>query len=197
LLALEQAGAEALCFAPDIEQDHVTDHVNGNPIPGKTRNVLTESARIARGKIQPLSKAAGTDLDALIFPGGFGAALNLCSFAHDGPECNVLPDVKRLVGEMIDAGKPAGFICIAPVIAAQVYGARGLQPTLTIGTDEATAKAIEAMGGIHRDCLATETVVDEANRLVSTPAYMLASGPAEVYAGIGKLVREVLRLAGA
>ena len=197
LLALEQAGAEALCFAPDADQAQVVYHLDGNPVPGKTRNVLTESARIARGKIRPLGEAAAIDLDALIFPGGFGAALNLCSFAHDGAACTVVPDVERLIGEMINAGKPAGFICIAPVIAARVYGARGLRPTLTIGTDAATAEAIEAMGAVHMDCPATEAIVDKANKLVSTPAYMLASGPAEVYAGVVKLVREVLRLAGA
>lgn len=195
LLALDQAGAEIACFAPDVEQAEVVDHLDSNPVPGKTRNVLAESARIARCEIEPLAKASAMDLDALIFPGGFGAACNLCSFASDGPDCTLNPDVERLIGEMIDAGKPVGFICIAPVIAARVYGARGLQPVLTIGNDPDTAAAIEAMGATHQDCPATGAVVDEANRLVSTPAYMLGSGPAEVYTGVGKLVGEVLRLA--
>jgi enhancing lycopene biosynthesis protein 2 len=132
----------------------------------------------------------------LIFPGGFGAAKNLCSFATDGPTCSVNPEVERLTGEMLDAKKPIGAICIAPALLARIVGQRDLHPKLTIGTDRQTASAIERMGAEHCDCPVHDHVVDEAHKIVSTPAYMLGRGPAEVFAGIKKLVNDVLRLAG-
>lgn len=194
LLALDQAGAEAVCFAPNIEQSDVIDHHTQLPIPGQVRNVLVESARIARGAIHDAAAISALDLDALIFPGGYGAAKNLSSFATEGPECRVNPQVDRIVVEMIEAGKPIGVICIAPAIVAGILGARGLHPKLTIGTDEPTAAALSAMGAEHCPCAVTEHVVDAELKIVSTPAYMLARGPAEVYEGIKKLVDDVLRL---
>lgn len=196
LLALDQAGAEAVCLAPNVEQADVVDHASGQPVPGKIRNVLTESARIARGQIQDLARVSGRELDALIFPGGYGAAKNLCSFASEGAECAVHPEVERLVGELLDQHKPVGAICIAPAMLARVLGRRGVRSLVTIGSDSGTAQAIEAMGCEHCDCPVTEFVTDEALKVVTTPAYMLGRGPAEVFEGIKKLVDEVVRLAG-
>ena len=196
LLALDQAGAEAVCIAPAAEQSEVVDHATQLPMPGKVRGMLVESARIARGKITDISRARSFDLDALIFPGGFGAVKNLCTLAIDGVECSVNPEVDRLVGEMIEAGKPIGAICIAPALLARILTRRGLSPTLTVGNDPQTADGIRAMGGRHVECPVDGIVVDEEWKLVSTPAYMLASGPAEAYAGIKKLVDKILELAG-
>jgi enhancing lycopene biosynthesis protein 2 len=193
LLALDQAGAEIVCCAPDIEHD-VINHLKRQPEPGQRRNVLVESARIARGNIRNLADVRAADLDALIFPGGYGAAKNLCTFATHGPDCTVHPEVERIVGEMLDARKPIGAICIAPAMLARIVGGRGVPAKLTIGNDAATAGAIEMMGAKHADCPCTSFVVDEEHRIVSTPAYMLGRGPAQVFEGIQRLVGEVLRL---
>jgi len=192
LLALDKAGAETVCIAPNVSQHHVINHLNGEEVEGESRNVLTEAARIARGEVKDIKEVNAADLDALIVPGGFGAAKNLCDFAFKGKDCSVNPEVERLVKEMHAAKKPMGFVCIAPVIAAKVLG--GYRPRLTIGTDEATAQAIEAMGGTHVSHKVDEIEVDETQRVVSTPAYMLGPTVSHVAVGIEKLVLKVLEL---
>lgn len=193
LLALDKAGAEAVCMAPDVEQMHVINHLTGKPMEGEKRNVLVESARIARGKIKNLAQVKAGDLDALIFPGGFGAAKNLCNFATQGSECQVHPEITRLVQEMHQAKKPLGAICIAPALLAKIF--EGDDPvTVTIGHDPATAKQIEKMGQIHQGCPVREFVVDEKNKIVTTPAYMEAKRISEAAEGIEKLVQAVLKL---
>ena len=191
LLAIERGGAEAVCFAPDIAQAQVVNHLTGETVD-ETRNVLVESARIARGAIRDVREADPASLDALVLPGGFGAALNLCTFAKDGPEATVDDGVASLVRAMHAAGKPIGAICIAPALIAKVLGAEA--PTLTIGTDEGTAGAIEACGATHRSCPVEEFVVDVDQRIVTTPAYMLGPGVKDVAAGIERCVGEVLRM---
>jgi len=190
LLALDRAGATIIYMAPDVPQMHVIDHVKGEPVTGESRNVLVESARIARGEIKNMKDVTAADLDALVFPGGYGAAKNLCTFAVDGPDCKVNPEVERLVKEMHAAKKPMGFICIAPTIAARVLGNHN--PRLTIGNDKATAEAITAMGGTHVECKVDEIAVDETNRIVSAPAYMLGPTIAHVASGIEKCVEKML-----
>ncbi|QDV89724.1 Enhancing lycopene biosynthesis protein 2 [Phycisphaerae bacterium RAS2] len=196
LLALDQAGAKAVCCAPDVPQAGIVNHLTNEPGEG-SRNVLIESARIARGEIQDLKEVNAVDVDALIFPGGFGAAKNLCTFAVDGPKCRVNSEVERLVTEMLTAGKPIGAICIAPAMLARFLGSKGIRAKLTIGADAGTAAAIGEMGCEHVRCAARDIVVDEKHKIVSTPAYMLGKGPAEVFEGIRKTVNEVLRLCGA
>ncbi len=193
LLALDRAGAEAVCLAPDVAQKHVVNHLTGQPAADETRNVLVESARIARGKVKSLSGFDPSTLDALVLPGGFGAAKTLCDFAFRGADCEVHPDVARVIRAVHAAGKPVGAACIAPVVLAKLLG--GEQPKLTIGTDPATAAAVEKMGGQHVSCGGGRAVVDEEKRLVTTPAYMLDSPISEVFAGIEKLVAELLRMA--
>jgi enhancing lycopene biosynthesis protein 2 len=193
LLSLDRRGARLVAAAPDVDQLHVVDHVKGAPSEGASRNVLLESARIVRGQITELARVSAQDLDALILPGGFGVAKNLCTFAVEGRAMRVQPDVERLVREMRGAGKPMGFICIAPVIAAKLLGAENVQ--VTIGDDRETAAAIEAWGARHVDCRVDEIVVDERLRVVSTPAYMLGPWIAPVAAGIDKLVSAVLEMA--
>ncbi len=192
LLSLDRAGAEAVCLAPDVAQRHVVNHLTGQPAEGETRNVLVEAARIARGKVSDLAGLDPASLDALVLPGGFGAAKNLCDFAFRGAGCEVDPEVARVVRAVHGAGKPVGAVCIAPVILAKLLGAE--KPRLTIGTDPGTAAAIETMGGRHVSCEGGLAVVDEERRLVTTPAYMLDSPISEVSAGIEKLVAELLRM---
>lgn len=194
LLALDQKGAEIVCFAPNIDQPAVVDHLAGQPA-GEKRNVLTESARIARGEIKDIGDINTAELDALILPGGFGAAKNLCNFAEKGPECEVNEAVARVIGEFLSAHKPIGAICIAPALLARVAGQREIAAKLTIGTDEGTAKAIQAMGCVHESKAVKEITVDADHKIVSTPAYMLGKGPAEVFEGIRKLVDTVLDMA--
>ena len=193
LFYLDRAGAEIVQMAPDIDQNDVVDHLLCEPVEDETRKVLTESARISRGDIGKIDDVKADDLDALIFPGGFGAAKVLCDFAFQGVDCTVNPEVERLIKEMHNAGKPTGFICIAPVLAAKVLGSAN--PQLTIGDDKGVAAAIEAMGGKHIMCEVYEIAVDEKNKIVSTPAYMLGPTISKVALGIEKLVDKVLELA--
>lgn len=193
LLALDRAGATAVCMAPDVDQAHVIDHRTGEET-GERRNVLAESARIARGDVRNIQDVRASELDALILPGGYGAAKNLSSFAFKGAECTVHGDVTRLVKQMHQAGKPIGAMCIAPVVVARVFGGE-VQLDLTIGNDRETAEAIERMGAKHVETPVTEIVVDKDHKVVSTPAYLCAKTISEAATGIEKLVRAVLEMA--
>jgi enhancing lycopene biosynthesis protein 2 len=192
LLALDRAGAEVQCLAPDKPQRDVVDHRTGQAVEGESRNVLAESARIARGEIKDVAGARADEFDAVVVPGGFGAAKNLSSFAVEGPGCSVDAGVESLLRDAHAAGKPIGLICIAPNIAAKLFP--GVD--LTIGSDQATASALEQMGAHHKTCAVEDFVCDEKAKVVSCPAYMLGPGIKDVAAGIEKLVGEVLRLAG-
>jgi enhancing lycopene biosynthesis protein 2 len=189
MLFLDRAGAEIVCLAPQVSQVDVIDHVTGKSTGGK-RSVLVESARIARGNVRDIRQVKAADLDALLFPGGFGAAKNLCDFTVKGAACTVNSEVERLIREMKAVAKPMGFVCIAPVIAARVLGA-----TVTIGNDPDTAAAINEMGGRHIICGVSEIAVDEENKIVSAPAYMLGPTISKVALGIEKLVDRLLQLA--
>lgn len=193
LLSLDRRGAKLVALAPDVDQHHVVDHVKGAPAEGERRRVLAEAARLVRGQITDLAKASAKDLDALVFPGGYGVAKNLCTFATEGRNMRVLPEVERIAREMRSAGKPQGYICIAPVIAARLFG--GEQVTLTIGNDRDTAAAIESWGARHVDCRVEDIAVDQRLRIASTPAYMLGPWIAPVATGIDKLVSAVLEMA--
>ncbi|MHC8336446.1 isoprenoid biosynthesis glyoxalase ElbB [Pseudomonas sp. LB3P25] len=190
LLRLDQRGAEVQCFAPNIAQLHVINHLTGEEMP-ESRNVLVESARIARGNIKDIREADVEDFDALIVPGGFGAAKNLSNFAVEGAGCTVQPEVLALAEAFAEAGKPVGLICISPALAAKIYGP-GV--TCTIGTDADTAAAMNKMGATHKDCAVSDIVEDKARKLVCTPAYMLAQSISEAASGINKLVDRVLEL---
>ena len=194
LLAIDRNGAEAVCMAPNIPQMHVVNHLSGEVAANETRNVLVEAARIARGKIKDLAAVTAAELDALILPGGFGAAKNLCDFAVKGVDCSVNPEVARLIRAMVAAKKPVAAVCIAPAILSKVLGADQLPHQLTIGTDAGTAAALTSMGSQHVACPAREFVVDKANKIVSSPAYMLAGSIAEAAEGIEKCVKTLIGL---
>ena len=193
LLALDQHKAEIICCAPNMNQAAVVDHCTRDAT-GETRNVLTESARIARCEIRDVADVKADELDALIIPGGFGVAKNLSSIADDGPSGTVRPEVEKLIGDMLDQRKPIGAICIAPALLARVAGKRGVKAKVTIGNDPGVAGMIATTGCTHEDRPVTEAAVDEAHRVVTTPAYMLGPGPAAVWEGIRKLVDQVLRM---
>ena len=192
LLTLDRAGAEIVCMAPDMEQLHVINHLT-QEVTDEKRNVLVESARIARGEIKDLKDVKASDLDALIIPGGFGAAKNLSDFAVKGPDATVHKEVKRILQEMLTAGKPIGAICIAPTTLVRALSDKS--PEVTIGNDQGTAEAIAAMGGRHKVCSVDMICLDENNNIVTTPAYMLGPGIKDVAAGIEKLVQKVMELA--
>ncbi len=189
LLALDRQGAAYQCYAPDIDQAQVIDHLTGEEVDEK-RNVLRESARIARGKIKPLSELKASHADAVIFPGGFGAAKNLSSFAFDGADCTVEAEVARTVADFHGAGKPIGALCIAPAMMAKLLDG----PEVTIGEDKDTAEAIEKMGGKHKTAGPVEVVVDGRLKLATTPCYMLDSTIGQVAEGADNAVREVLAM---
>lgn len=192
LLALERAGACAICAAPNIAQREVINHHSGTTQDEEFRNVLEESARIARGEIKQLSELKLRELDAVLFVGGFGVAKNLSSFAFDGAAYDVDPLIRDLIEETHAAGKPLGFMCIAPILAAAVLGSKKV--TLTIGHDQDTAAKIESRGAAHKPCKPDSAVVDRDNKIVTTPAFMEAQSLLEAEAGINQLVDSLLKL---
>ncbi|MDH4129748.1 MAG: isoprenoid biosynthesis glyoxalase ElbB [Spirochaetota bacterium] len=194
LLALDRSKVEAICMAPNIDQHHVINHLTGQVVEKESRNVLIESARIARGKIKDIKDVCAKDIDAIVFPGGFGAAKNLCNFAIKGANCTVNNEVERLVKEMADANKPIGLACIAPSIASKIFENSGKQVKLTIGTDKDTAKQLKTMGTEHIDCSVKEFVVDKENKIVTTPAYMLGQNISDVAEGIERWIKEIIKL---
>ena len=177
MYALSKNELDYMCFAPDIPQAHVINHLNGEEMP-ESRNVLIESARLARGEIKDIAKLKCDDYDALLFPGGFGAAKNLSDFAFKGDKMSVHPEVERVICEFHSKKKPIGALCIAPTIIAKVLNAK-----VTIGKDPETAQAIVNMGGIHENKAATDISIDEANKIVTNPCYMLASSVYEIGEG--------------
>ena len=193
MLALDRAGVDIVLMAPNIDQLHVINHYTGSEMD-ESRNVLMESARIARGKIRDMAEVHASDVDALIFPGGFGVVKNLCDYAMAGTDCSVNPDVKRLATDVHKAGKPIGVICIAPAMFAKILQGAGDTVELTIGTDEQTSSDINSMGSNHVSCPVEDIVIDKKNKVVSTPAYMLAQRISEAAEGIEKLVKEVLAM---
>ena len=193
LYFLDKEGAEIICMAPDKDQRDVINHLSGEPASEK-RNVMVEAARIARGIIRDVRTVKVEDIDALVVPGGFGAAKNLCSFAVDGADCKVDENVATLLRELHKNKKPIGALCIAPTVIAGVFG-KTCAPEITIGGDVSTAEKIEAMGARHKTAAADEIVIDAENRIVTTPCYMLAQSIKEVGAGIEKLIVKIMEMA--
>ena len=190
MLELDKAGADMVLMAPNIDQLHVINHYTDQEM-NEYRNVLIESARIARGDIRDMAEVSSSDVDALIFPGGFGVAKNLCDYAMAGTDCSVNPDVLRLTQEVHNDKNPIGVICISPAMMAKILGD---ETELTIGFDEQTANDIDTMGAKHVLCPVEDIGVDMEKKIVSTPAYMEAKSIKEAAEGISKLVTEVLSM---
>ena len=191
MLALARQGAEVVCLAPDRPQAKVFDHYHGKDAD-EPRNVLVEAARIARGEVRDTASVSAADVDGIVLPGGFGAALNLSTFASQGPDAKVDPSVAKLIRDCHAAAKPIGAICIAPAVVALVLA--DAKPKLTIGTDPGTADALQTIGAVHEPCSVEEICIDEKNRIVSTPAYMLGPGIQDVAVGIEKLVEAIVTM---
>lgn len=190
LLALDERGAQYQVFAPNLSVSEV-DHLSGRET-GQKRNVLSESARIARGKISDIADAKVSDYAAWIFPGGYGAAKILSDFATNAENPKVMPNVSRIIHGALEAKMPIGACCIAPATLAAATKGRTPPLTLTIGSDQATAAAIEKMGSKHVACEVRGIVSDDENKVVTTPAYMLDTRISEVAQGIKAMVSQVL-----
>ncbi|BCM90234.1 glyoxalase ElbB [Abditibacteriota bacterium] len=199
LLALERAGVDVLPIAPDVMQAQVWNHYNGHEIREESRSVLAESARITRGKITSVSNVGAADIDALILIGGYGAAKNLCTYSNDGINATVNPDVERLITQMNALGKTIGAMCIAPIVVALALSHQSqtrTQPlSMTIGSNADTARDLEALGVKHMTARPDQICIDDANNLITTPAFLLATNAAECEPGITKLVNEVVERA--
>ena len=189
LYAIVRHNGEYEIFAPDIPQKHVINHITGEEMK-EGRNVLVESARIARGKIRPLDKFSADEFDSIIFPGGFGAAKNLSSFAFDGSDLTVNLQVEKAVRDMADKGKPVGAVCIAPAIMAKIFD----RPVLTIGDDRETATALESIGATHKETAHGQVVVDDNYKLVTSPCYMLDASIVNIAEGADAVVKKLIEL---
>jgi len=187
MLAIKKQGAQYEIFAPDIPQHHVINHITGEEMD-ETRNVLIESARIARGQIKDLKLYDPNNYDALIFPGGFGAAKNLCDFAFKGADCTINPDVEKAILKTTGKNKPIGALCISPVIFAKVFG----NVEITIGQDPGSAEAIEKLGATHVKTTHGEVIIDEKNNLYTTPCYMLDANILDIAKGASNIVKVML-----
>jgi len=189
-IALDKRDVGYQCLAPNIPQARVLNYLSGEPME-ESRNVLIESARLARGDVLDIATADTDRYDAVIFPGGFGAATNLCDFAEKGSDLSVNHDVSEFAKKFVTANKPLGFICIAPALIPKICDS-GVN--LTLGNDKTTAKQLESMGAKHTDCKSFEIIVDKDHKVVTTPAYMLAEKISEVVTGVDNLVEALLKL---
>ncbi|HRY97559.1 MAG TPA: isoprenoid biosynthesis glyoxalase ElbB [Bacteroidales bacterium] len=187
LWAIMKHGAEYEVFAPDKPQMHVVNHLTGQ-VSGETRNVLVESARIARGRIRPLEDYDPAGFDALLMPGGFGVAKNLCDFAVKGDAMSVDPQVERALRATAAAGKPIGALCIAPVILSRLFG----EVRLTLGQDPGAASAVERMGSRHVMTTHGDVVTDERHKIFTTPCYMLDANILQIAEGAENIVKAIL-----
>lgn len=191
MYAIDKNGGTYRIFAPNVAQHHVMNHITGDEMK-ETRNVLTEAARIARGKISPLTDYRAEEFDALIFPGGFGVAKNLCTYAFDGPECSVDRVVEEAIRSTHRAGKPIGALCISPVLIARVLG----NVTVTIGNDKETVADIVRLGGKHEEKRHGEVSVDRKNLIVTAPCYMLDATVSEIARDAEAVVKTIIEITG-
>ena len=190
LLAIEEADCDYQVYAPNIDQHHVVNHFTGEET-SESRNALVESSRIVRGQISSLEELDPDQFDALILPGGYGVAKNLSDFASTGKDVTINQSLLDICLAFRRLKKPAGYICIAPVLLPKIYG-KGV--VCTIGSDEETASVINNCGGVHEVKAADEVVIDSERKVVSTPAYMLANNLMEARTGIKKLVDAVVSM---
>lgn len=191
LLAIDCANCTYQCFAPDMPQAAVVNHLTGKTVD-ETRNVLIEAARIARGDIKPLKEFCPDDFDAVVFPGGIGAVINWCDFSVSGVSCSVETSIRKTIWDSYKKGLVIGAMCIAPVVIAKVLGGEGVH--VTIGNDEGVAASIRQTGAVHEERAVFDVCVDELHKVVTTPAYMLASSIKEVCEGADNMIKAMLKL---
>lgn len=187
LLAIDRNECQYSIFAPDADQYHVINHYTKQATDEK-RNMLAEAARIARGDIQPLTALKVSDFDAIVFPGGFGAAKNLFTYAVEGTNAVVIPEVERVVREFYAAHKPIGALCIAPVMIAKILG----NVTITVGVDQKTIADVESFGAKHINTQQTEVIADKENKVFTTPCYMLPATIGDIADCADNLIKAIL-----
>jgi len=189
MLAIRSNGGTYQLFAPNVMQYHVVNHITGD-VMKESRNVLIESARIARGKIKPLIEYNVADFDAIVFPGGFGVAKNLCSYAFDGVDMKIDRVVEKAIKDTHAAGKPIGALCISPVLITKILG----NIEVTIGSDKGTSGDIRTMGGEHKTTGNGEVIVDKKNKVVTSPCYMLDADITDIAEGADKTIKAIISL---
>ncbi len=189
MLAIEEQTCSYQCYAPDIDQHHVVNHITDEEMK-ETRNVLIESARIARGNIKNLNDLRSNDYDAVVVVGGFGVAKNLSNFAFDSENFKVNELVINKISDFKDNKLPCGFICIAPILIGKIFTDNHVKAT--IGNDESTSSFLKKQGVNHLQCAVNGAIVDDFNKVVSTPAFMLANNISEARSGISILVEKVI-----
>jgi enhancing lycopene biosynthesis protein 2 len=189
LLSIKKLGADYEIFAPDITQHHVINHLTGE-VMHEQRNVLIESARIARGKIKSMTQFKADLYDAIILPGGFGVAKNICTWAFEGDQCHINPDVEKAVKSMHNAGKPIGAMCITPIILGKLFPGTNV----TTGNDSDSAHFIKMMGSVYTKTTHGEVIIDKARKIFTTPCYMLDANIVQIAVGTENIVREMLKV---
>lgn len=195
LIALSEAGVSYKIFSPDLDFSVVDPLAETLVRTNETRNTLVEAGRIARGEISDIKNLRTNEFDGLVFPGGFGAAIHLCSWAQTGAVCEVQPEVERVIREFYSAEKPIAAICIAPALIARVLGKNGI--TVTLGkNDKVTSAEIAKTGAVHEECDVKDFVSDREHRIITTPAYMFGDAkPFDVFTGVRKAIRELVEMA--
>jgi len=192
LWGLSRLGAQVQCFAPNRPQTDVINCLTGKPSSGENRNMLTEKARIARGEIQPLTQLRASQFDAIIIPGGFGVAKNLCTFASEGSKGKVLQELKDVLLEFHDSNKPIGAVCIAPAVIALTFPGKHFE--MTVGGSSEAAQEIEKLGHKHISTLASQCHIDHKNKIITTAAYMCEAPLHEIFEGVRQLTEEIVKL---
>ncbi len=201
LLSIDEHGAEAVCMAPDIEQHHVLNHINGEEMPEK-RNVLIESARIARGNIKSLSDVTANDIDALVIPGGFGAAKNLTKWAFSGPDGDIDPNVKSIINEVNGQGKPIVGLCMGPTVIAKALENSNINASLTVGTTsesspyeiEAISQGMEKTGAVAEMKTVREILFDDKNKIITAPCYMMEASISDIRKNISQAIDKLFEI---
>jgi len=198
IVSLSQAGFGMAFYAPDRFQANVIDHYRG-VAAGESRNILSEAARIARGNIKPLSAIRPEAHCAIVFPGCFGAAKNLCNFAEAGGRANLYEDVQAALSPFVEERKPIVALCAAPLVLGLIARNCGISGSrITFGgyaEGKAMVDALGVWGQTHVEMPVDGACVDEGHRFVSVPAYMYGGAtPAQVFAGCQAAVAALKQL---
>ncbi|KYM88847.1 hypothetical protein ALC53_02612 [Atta colombica] len=189
---LQHKKMKPLFYAPDIEICGVVNHFTKEMNTENSRNALVESARLARGCIKPLHECEACTHDALIIPGGFGAARILSNFAEKGTDCTVLPDLEKLIEDFHCDKKPIGTMCIANALVAKVL--KGVK--ITLGKESPkndwphadAIKKVKDMGAKIEMKDVKGVTFDKNFGVLSTPAWLYEPATfSDIYDGIDNM----------
>jgi enhancing lycopene biosynthesis protein 2 len=201
MLAITEAGHDYKCISVNKNQYHVVNHLTGETMD-ENRNMMVESARIARGEVQDINEISPAIIDGLVIPGGFGAAKNFTTWAFNGPDSDILPEVKLLIVNLVNAGKPIAALCVSPVVIAKALQNSNIQPTLTLGTTKEQSpyniedfhKGVESIGAKTEEKPITDILVDYDNKIITAPCYMMNANILEVKNNIKKAVNQLIKM---